>query len=105
MLFENVNQIRKSIALMPLQEPCIKTLQKFFFWHSLPKNKRQNCTSCSVGGFSRLQVISDMWKQHYSGLINCIPETSQTEKDFVNSSIDSTMQVVMLRTSNVQYLF
>ena len=34
-----------------------------------------------------------MWKQHYSSLLNCILETSQNEKDFVNSFIDSTMQV------------
>ena len=34
-----------------------------------------------------------MWKQHYSSLLNCIPETSQNENDFVNSLIDSTMQV------------
>ena len=26
-------------------------------------------------------------------LLNCIPETSQNEKDFLNSFIDSTMQV------------
>ena len=34
-----------------------------------------------------------MWKQHYSSLLNCIPETSQNEKDFVNSFIDSTIQI------------
>ena len=34
-----------------------------------------------------------MWKQHYFSLLNCIPETSQNEKDFIDSFIDSTMQV------------
>ena len=57
------------------------------------QNKRQNCTSASVGVFSRPQAISAMWKQRYSSLLNCIPETSQNEKDFINSFIDSTMQV------------
>ena len=47
-----------------------------FFWHTLFKNKRQNCTSASVGGFSRPQAISDVWKQHYFSLLNCIPEAS-----------------------------
>ena len=65
---------------------------KKFFWHTLSKNKRQICTSASVGGFSRPQPISDMWKQHYSSLLNCIPETSQNEKDFVNLFIGSTIQ-------------
>ena len=41
---------------------------KKFFWHTLSKNKRQNCTSASVGGFLRPQAISDMWKQHYCTL-------------------------------------
>ena len=70
-----------------------KDSTKKFFWHTLSKNKRQNCTSASAGGFSRPQAISDTWKQHYSSLLNCIPETSQNEKNFVNSFIDSTMQV------------
>ena len=78
---------------------------KKFFWHTLSKNKRQNCTSASVGGFSRPQTISDMCKQHYSSLLNCIPKTSQNEKDFVNWFIDSTMQVSDVKISNVQYLF
>ena len=68
-----------------------KDSTKKFFWHTLSKNKRQNCTSASAGGLSRPQAISDTWKQHYSSLLNSIPKTSQNEKNF-NSFIDSTMQ-------------
>ena len=35
---------------------------KKFFWHTLSKTKRQNCTSASVGSFSRHQAVFDMWK-------------------------------------------
>ena len=43
------------------------------------------------------QAICDLWKNHYSNLLNSIPKTNQDDKDFVNSSINSNLQDIDIK--------
>ena len=81
MLFEIARQSNEeqhgadAIAAALYKDPIKKS-----FWNILSKSAPQNCIPACVGGIWSPQAMCDLWKNHYSNLLNCIPETNQDDK-------------------------